>query len=117
MAMTRRPLSASISRTVETVSYRIEFPTFLLPSVFVATWKDGKMRLSPKSQSTTHLRQNIVHRFARLRVILAQQSQQTEDLDLEEWVRDPRYIVLRAVTGGDKGFQMSDEEWYRLIVP
>lgn len=38
IAMTRNPLSASMSRTVKTVSYRMEFPTFLLESVFVATW-------------------------------------------------------------------------------
>ena len=37
MAITRKLLSASISKTVRTVSYRIEFPTFLVESVFVAT--------------------------------------------------------------------------------
>lgn len=37
MAMTRRPLSASISRTVITVSYKMELPTFFVESVFVAT--------------------------------------------------------------------------------
>lgn len=39
IAMTRRPLSDSISKIVKTVSYRIEFPTFLDESVFVATYK------------------------------------------------------------------------------
>lgn len=38
MAMTRRPVSASISRTVRTVSYKIELPTFFDESVLVATW-------------------------------------------------------------------------------
>ena len=38
IAMTRRPPSASISRTVKTVSYKIELPTFLVESVLVATW-------------------------------------------------------------------------------
>lgn len=37
MAMTRSPLSASISSTVMTVSYRMELPTFLVESVLVAT--------------------------------------------------------------------------------
>lgn len=37
IAMTRRPESASISRIVRTVSYNIEFPTFLVESVLVAT--------------------------------------------------------------------------------
>ena len=37
IAITRRPLSASISNTVSTVSYRIELPTFFVESVFVAT--------------------------------------------------------------------------------
>lgn len=45
IAITRKPLSASISRTVKTVSYRIEFPTFLVESVFVATLK--KLRELP----------------------------------------------------------------------
>jgi hypothetical protein len=39
IAMTRRPLSASMSNTVETVSYRIEFPTFFVESVLVATYR------------------------------------------------------------------------------
>ena len=37
IAMTLRPLSASISNTVKTVSYKMEFPTFLVESVLVAT--------------------------------------------------------------------------------
>jgi len=37
IAMTRKPVSASISSTVSTVSYKIEFPTFFDESVFVAT--------------------------------------------------------------------------------
>jgi hypothetical protein len=37
IAITRSPLSDSISKIVNTVSYRIEFPTFLEESVFVAT--------------------------------------------------------------------------------
>lgn len=37
IAMTRKPVSASISSTVNTVSYKIEFPTFFDESVFVAT--------------------------------------------------------------------------------
>ena len=38
IAITRSPFSASISRIVKTVSYKIEFPTFLADSVFVATF-------------------------------------------------------------------------------
>jgi hypothetical protein len=37
IAITLNPLSASISRIVNTVSYKIALPTFLLASVFVAT--------------------------------------------------------------------------------
>lgn len=37
MAITLNPLSASISNTVRTVSYRIELPTFFVESVLVAT--------------------------------------------------------------------------------
>ena len=37
IAMTRKPVSASISKTVRTVSYKIEFPTFFVESVLVAT--------------------------------------------------------------------------------
>ena len=36
MAISRNPVSASISRTVGTVSYKIELPTFLAESVLVA---------------------------------------------------------------------------------
>ena len=39
MAITRNPVSASISRTVKTVSYKIELPTFLVESVLVATYQ------------------------------------------------------------------------------
>lgn len=38
MAITLRPDSASMSKIVKTASYRIEFPTFLADSVFVATY-------------------------------------------------------------------------------
>lgn len=38
MAITRKPVSASISSTVSTVSYKMEFPTFFAESVFVATF-------------------------------------------------------------------------------
>lgn len=37
IAITRSPSSASISSTARTVSYKIEFPTFLVESVLVAT--------------------------------------------------------------------------------
>ena len=37
IAMTRRPFSASISRIVRTVSYKMAFPTFFADSVLVAT--------------------------------------------------------------------------------
>lgn len=49
--MTLNPLSASISRTVKTVSYSIEFPTFFVESVFVATWK-YQLRLLYLSRQT-----------------------------------------------------------------
>lgn len=49
MAITRNPLSASISSTVSTVSYKIEFPTFLVESVFVATWKQYQAIFPKKS--------------------------------------------------------------------
>ena len=44
IAITRKPLSASISRIVRTVSYRIELPTFLEESVFVATYEWSETR-------------------------------------------------------------------------
>lgn len=37
IAITLKPVSASISSTVNTVSYNIEFPTFFVESVLVAT--------------------------------------------------------------------------------
>lgn len=39
IAITRNPLSDSISRMVNTVSYSTEFPTFFEESVLVATYK------------------------------------------------------------------------------
>lgn len=44
IAITRKPLSASISRTVITVSYRMELPTFFVESVFVATWNRSQFQ-------------------------------------------------------------------------
>mgnify|MGYP007100401271 CR=1 FL=1 len=56
MAMTRRPLSASMSRIVRTVSYRIELPTFLAASVLVATW--ARMSFMASLASTSPLPSN-----------------------------------------------------------
>jgi len=44
IAITRNPVSASISRTVNTVSYKIELPTFLVESVLVATYQPKIIR-------------------------------------------------------------------------
>ena len=67
IAITRKPLSASISSTVMTVSYRMEFPTFLDESVFVATCM-GIERLvkihGATSTRRTHLCKNVVHCLA-----------------------------------------------------
>ena len=40
IAKTRNPLSDWMSIIVRTVSYRIEWPTFLVESVFVATCRE-----------------------------------------------------------------------------
>lgn len=45
IAITRSPLSDSISKIVNTVSYRIELPTFLDESVFVATCEIDRVSL------------------------------------------------------------------------
>ena len=47
--LTRNPLSDLISMIVKTVSYRIAFPTFLLVSVLVATWKNRQQCVSEKA--------------------------------------------------------------------
>src|ERR1700722_62090 len=42
IAITRKPVSASISKMVKTVSYKIEFPTFFVESVLVATYEEKR---------------------------------------------------------------------------
>lgn len=74
MAMTRRPVSASISRTVSTVSYKMEFPTFLDESVFVATLMQGVSK-GFTHHNYTYLCQYIVHRLASLFISLSQHPQ------------------------------------------
>lgn len=44
IAMTLNPLSASISSTVKTVSYRMALPTFFVASVLVATCRVSYVR-------------------------------------------------------------------------
>ena len=56
MAMTRNDCSASTSRMVKTVSYRIAFPTFLEDSVFVATC--ARMSFIADEASTSPLPSN-----------------------------------------------------------
>lgn len=70
MAMTLKPLSASISSTVMTVSYRIELPTFFVESVLVATYEgiDGTTRLHTND---AYLGQDIVHGLTSLLVALS----------------------------------------------
>jgi hypothetical protein len=55
IAITRNPLSASISRTVKTVSYKIEFPTFLVASVLVATYT-RQLGVIELAKEAAHLR-------------------------------------------------------------
>lgn len=108
MAITRSPVSASISRTVRTVSYKIELPTFFDESVLVATCVPTLSSNAIRAELCTNLRQNIVHRLTRLLVALAEHTQQPQDLHLEEWVCDTGYIVFWAVSCGHEGFQVAD---------
>lgn len=52
IAITRKPVSASISRTVSTVSYKMEFPTFFDESVLVATYNDVRSMHDENAWST-----------------------------------------------------------------
>lgn len=88
MAMTRRPLSASISRTVSTVSYSIEFPTFFVESVLVATCKNENMKSRYLFEVNTHLSKNIVHSFARLCIAFSEETQQAQNFHLQKWICD-----------------------------
>lgn len=105
IAMTRRPLSASISRTVMTVSYRIELPTFLVESVFVATCGCTFENCDHTRHSDrTYLSENIIHGFARSRIAPSQEAHQAQDLDLEEWVRNPGNIVFGTISSSHQCF-------------
>lgn len=111
IAITRKPLSASISRIVKTVSYRIEFPTFLADSVLVATYARQPRHADSR---VAYLRQDVVHRLARLDVALAQHAQETEHLDLQERVRDAAHVVLRRVSRRDERLEMTNKQRHRL---
>jgi hypothetical protein len=76
IAITRRPLSDSISRIVKTVSYRIELPTFLDESVFVATYEaDHQSQQNDKPRpELVHLCQDIIHSFTRFCIPLSQMT-------------------------------------------
>ena len=69
--MTRSPVSASISSTVKTVSYKMEFPTFLDESVLVATWAN---QWQNTNNHRAYLSQDIIHGFTRLRVSFPKNS-------------------------------------------
>ena len=56
IAITRKPVSASISSTVNTVSYRMEFPTFFVESVLVATSISNEHSNKITGGEKTHLR-------------------------------------------------------------
>ena len=71
MAITRSPVSASISRTVRTVSYKIELPTFFDESVLVATCVPILSLNAIRADICTNLGQNIVHRLTRLLIAFA----------------------------------------------
>lgn len=88
MAMTRRPLSASISRTVSTVSYSIEFPTFFDESVLVATYKNKDTKSRCLFEVDIHLSKNIVHSFARLYIAFSEETQQAQNFHLQKWIRN-----------------------------
>lgn len=109
IAITRSPVSASISRTVRTVSYKIELPTFFDESVLVATCTPTLSSNAIRVEICTSLRQNIVHRLTRLLIALAEHTQQPQDLHLQEWVRNTGYIVFWAVSCGHERFQVADQ--------
>jgi hypothetical protein len=108
IAMTRNPLSASISRTVKTVSYKIELPTFFVASVFVATYPT--IRTNQNGARSTHLCEDIVHLVASLRVTPSEQAQQAQQLDLQERVGDAADVMFGAVTGGSERLEMLDQQ-------
>ena len=102
--MTRSPLSASISRTVNTVSYSIEFPTFLVESVLVATFAKSE----DIALRSAHLRQNIIHRLARCCISSSQKPQKSQHLRLQKGIGDAAHVVFGAEAGGRKRLEMLD---------
>jgi hypothetical protein len=101
IAMTLSPLSASISSTVKTVSYRMALPTFFVASVLVATCRVSS---SYEGNLVAYLRKNIIHCLARRDVPFSKDPQQTKDLDLQERIRDASHVVLRAIASLNQRF-------------
>lgn len=98
IAMTRSPLSASISRTVITVSYRIELPTFLDESVFVATYASRIYMVICVVPRGHYLSEDVVHGLACSCVPPAQQAHKAQYFDLQEGICDSGDVVFGAVT-------------------
>lgn len=93
---TRRPESASMSRIVSTASYRMEFPTFLEESVFVATCMvslDSCFLIQ-----RTYLREDVVDLLADMSVAARENSQQLQDLALNKGICNACYVVLRRIS-------------------
>ena len=62
----------------------------------------------------TYLCQNIVHSFAALDIVLAENAEKSENLDLKEWIGDSSDIVLSRKSRTDEVLQMTDKDWHSL---
>lgn len=61
-----------------------------------------------------YLRKDVVHGLTGLLVPSPKQPHQSQDLDLKEGIRDPRYVVFRAVASCDQGLEIPYEERHGL---
>ena len=92
----------------------MELPTFLEPSVFVATWCKTQSHRMP-ILLLTDLRKNVVHGFARLCITLSEETQQPQDLDLQERIGDPGHVVFRTVSRGHQRLKVANKQRNSLL--
>ena len=53
--------------------------------------------------------EDVVHRFACLRVTFSEYSEKAKDFDLQEGVGDSGHVMFGAVSRCDQPFEMSDK--------
>lgn len=73
----------------------------------------GELKMQhPRRQYLSH---DVVHRLGSFRISASKNSEEPDDLDLQEGVADPVDVVLGRVAGHDQVLQNSDEVRHQLL--